>query len=87
MRSIPLLSLAALTAACGAPASAPPTATPAPPATASPALTSPAPAPPTARTDDVVETRFGVELRDPYRWMEGDDNASSRERSGASIGA
>jgi prolyl oligopeptidase len=32
-------------------------------------------APPATRTVDVVETIFGVELRDPYRWMEKHDNA------------
>src|SRR5215510_7820918 len=31
--------------------------------------------PPVARTVPVVETAFGVELADPYRWMEGEDNA------------
>ncbi|HEX4353429.1 MAG TPA: prolyl oligopeptidase family serine peptidase, partial [Polyangiales bacterium] len=32
-------------------------------------------APPVARTVDVVENLFGHEVSDPYRWMEGDDNA------------
>jgi prolyl oligopeptidase len=40
---------------------------------APPAPTSP-PAGPLARADDTVETRFGVTLIDPYRWLEGDDN-------------
>lgn len=40
-------------------------------ATALPAL---AQSPPTARTVDVVEHPFGLEVRDPYRWMEGNDN-------------
>jgi prolyl oligopeptidase len=31
--------------------------------------------PPVARTVDVVETLFGVKIADPYRWMEGGDNA------------
>jgi prolyl oligopeptidase len=28
-----------------------------------------------ARTADVVETRYGIPTHDPYRWMEGNDNA------------
>jgi len=32
-------------------------------------------APPTARTVDVVGHDFGLTLPDPYRWMEGEDNA------------
>ena len=32
--------------------------------------------PPVARTVDVVDKQFGLELADPYRWMEGTDNAS-----------
>jgi prolyl oligopeptidase len=30
---------------------------------------------PAARTVDTVETKFGIALSDPYRWMEGNDNA------------
>jgi prolyl oligopeptidase len=30
--------------------------------------------PPIARTVAVVDHEFGIEVRDPYRWMEGDDN-------------
>ena len=32
-------------------------------------------APPTARTVDVVDHEFGLILPDPYRWMEGENNA------------
>jgi prolyl oligopeptidase len=45
------------------------------PVTAAPAATD---APPVARTVDLVEKPFGVEVSDPYRWMEGDDNAEFR---------
>lgn len=31
--------------------------------------------PPIARTVDVVDHEFGLEVADPYRWMEGTDNA------------
>jgi len=31
--------------------------------------------PPTARTVDTVDHDFGLSLPDPYRWMEGEDNA------------
>jgi prolyl oligopeptidase len=34
----------------------------------------PAGGPPRARTVEVTETRFGVTVADPYRWMEGNDN-------------
>jgi prolyl oligopeptidase len=59
--------------------SAPP---PAPPHRAPPPLPvehAPPPAPPSgppvARTADVVDREFGLEVHDPYRWMEGTDNA------------
>lgn len=32
-------------------------------------------APPPARTVDAVDHAFGLTLPDPYRWMEGNDNA------------
>jgi prolyl oligopeptidase len=66
--------------ACGhrpAPTAPPPT-TPAHATAAAKAPAAPPPAapagPPVARTVDVVETIFGVEVTDPYRWMEGTDN-------------
>lgn len=31
--------------------------------------------PPTARREDVIDTFHGVEIPDPYRWLEGDDEA------------
>ncbi len=36
-------------------------------------------APPVARTVDVVDRAFGLELPDPYRWMEGVDNAEFKQ--------
>jgi prolyl oligopeptidase len=33
------------------------------------------PPPPVARTVSVTETTFGMQVSDPYRWMEGNDNA------------
>jgi prolyl oligopeptidase len=39
-----------------------------------PASAAPPAPPPPARTVDVVETRFGVAVADPYRWMEGAEN-------------
>jgi prolyl oligopeptidase len=70
----------AAAAACGHPAPAPrQTPPPAPDATAlAPPDVAPPPvstSPPVARTEDVVETLFGVEVADPYRWMEGSGNA------------
>src|SRR5262249_13746525 len=40
-----------------------------------PAVPASASAPPAARVADVVETRYGITTSDPYRWMEGNDNA------------
>jgi prolyl oligopeptidase len=72
-----------LAAACGhsAPAPhAPPAEPAAEPAAATPPATPvapPAAGPPAARTVDVVETIFGRQVADPYRWMEGSDNAET----------
>jgi prolyl oligopeptidase len=81
MRTLPL-ALLAVAAACGTttpPASLPEPAAPATgsPSAATPTETPPPPAsgPPVARTEDVVETLFGVTVSDPYRWMEGGENA------------
>src|SRR5262245_45819123 len=35
--------------------------------------------PPIARTVDVVDKQFGIDAPDPYRWMEGADNAEHTE--------
>src|SRR4051812_12853146 len=34
---------------------------------------------PVARTVDVDEDVFGVHVKDPYRWMEGNDNAETTQ--------
>src|ERR1051325_317866 len=65
MRIAKLLPLLPLVFACAQTAPAPKTA-PAAPTTAPP---------PAARTTDFRENRFGTQLSDPYRWMEGNDNA------------
>ena len=75
------LALLALASACGTAAPAPQPAVtspePAPPvATTTPAPTPPpSSGPPVARVDNVAEERFGVTVTDPYRWMEGAENA------------
>src|SRR5579862_269076 len=40
-----------------------------------PAVRGAEPAPPVARTVDAADDAFGLHLPDPYRWMEGKDNA------------
>ena len=40
-----------------------------------PPKTTPTAAPPVARVENVRETKFGITVNDPYRWMEGNDNA------------
>lgn len=80
MRSFPV-ALLIVTTACGTPAPASQPAPPAPEPATPVAVTQPAPAapaasgPPVARVDNVVEERFGVSVSDPYRWMEGAENA------------
>jgi prolyl oligopeptidase len=55
-----------------APATTPPA--PNPTTTSAPAPSTPA-GPPIARTVDVVDNQFGIAAADPYRWMEGGENA------------
>jgi prolyl oligopeptidase len=76
-----LISLV-LVAACCPPEAAKPPITPvvtAPPPPTSDAATTPPPpsGPPVARTVDVVDHEFGLDLPDPYRWMEGTTNAET----------
>jgi prolyl oligopeptidase len=73
MRKLSLLSLFTL-AACAHPASAP---TPSNASTAPAAPVAPAQpsGPPAARIADVAENIAGKVVHDPYRWMEGSDNA------------
>lgn len=68
LSSLPLAALGLVLAACSA--------TTHPPASAA---TATADAPPIARTVDVVDRQFGLELPDPYRWMEGVDNAEYQQ--------
>jgi prolyl oligopeptidase len=62
-----VLVVASLIAAAAPNATAPA----APPAAEPTALVGPPP----ARTVDIVDSRFGISAPDPYRWMEGNDNA------------
>src|SRR4051812_22601305 len=41
-------------------------------------MTSPVPPPPATRRDDLVETIHGVEVPDPFRWLESTDDPASR---------
>jgi prolyl oligopeptidase len=74
MRRLLVLAVAGCSSTPAARPSTPP-APPAPIAAPSP-LPGPAPdGPPVARTVAVVDHPFGLDVADPYRWMEGDDNA------------
>jgi prolyl oligopeptidase len=80
--SLLLLWLALLGACAGAELAAKPLPTaPPPPATTVAARVVPPAAPPQicgtplARTVDTADIRFGITAPDPYRWMEGNDNA------------
>lgn len=79
MRTLPF---ALLVVACGTPAPASQPASPAAtPSASTPAEPTPTPAAPAAsgapvaRTVEIVEEKFGVSVADPYRWMEGAENA------------
>lgn len=68
----PLLLVAAMSCGGGGapaqlPVETPSTMTPSEPETPAPA---PAPQQPTTRREDIVETLHGIEVRDPYRWLE-----------------
>jgi prolyl oligopeptidase len=79
MRTLCAALLVVLAGCASTPAARPPVPPPteaAPPPPAAPSATPATPAgPPIARTVGVVDHEFGIEVRDPYRWMEGDDNA------------
>ncbi len=82
MRSVLLLGSLITVAACCPPMTdkaktpAVPPSMPAPTPAVAPAPPAPVvEGPPVARTVDVVDKAFGIELADPYRWMEGTDNA------------
>jgi prolyl oligopeptidase len=66
----PLLLVAAMSCGGGAPTQLPvePPSTMPPTATENPTAT--APQEPTTRREDIVETLHGIEVRDPYRWLE-----------------
>ena len=85
MQIRPALPLSVLLlVACGGealPPQPPPQLAPAPSAVATPAIAAPLSVPAQvcsaqpARTMALTETKFGVPVSDPYRWMEGNDNA------------
>src|SRR5262249_34053619 len=84
MRWFCLVAIAACCPPMSDKATTPVVVTPQPPPAITPAAVptpaSPAPVgPPTARTVDLVEKQFGIEASDPYRWMEGTDNAEYAE--------
>src|SRR5574339_762136 len=71
-KSLILMTLPIVTA-CTATTSTPPvTATEAPPASAETATRAPTASYPETRRQELVEPQFGVQVADPYRWLEND---------------
>jgi prolyl oligopeptidase len=70
-----LPALLALLCACGGVPATATTSPRAPAAALAPAIAPTSDAPPVARTVDVIDALGGQQIADPYRWMEGADNA------------